>query len=352
MKNRGFCVLPFFSLELADPKNSKKNIYCCRIQPNIEIESVRQDILVDRYSSACSTCWKLEDQGLVSERMLHNSSLDFYWDRDINIIEDDVISGKFGTRIVKLQTSNLCNGTCVTCGPQSSTAWANLVGQSINYEKISPEDLSYVNWGEVISLGFVGGEPLLEKNNFQILENLLAIGNDRCFINIVTNGSIKLSQKQIETLSGFHNLNLCLSIDGIKDRFNYLRFPLQWEDVQENLSRFKDVTDNLSVSCMISNLSVLYLDETLDWFRDMDLKYLCKQIDHPEHFAPGNLPESIKLNLLANTKYPQEMQTFLNCGRHNSNLWQNFWNDINRQDRLKNISFKDYLPDLLLTRND
>lgn len=344
MKNLNFCVLPFFSFENAKVGSADHNVYCCRLPVGTDIQHLRYEIKQGARSASCSTCWKLEDQGLQSERNLHNSSLDYYWDRDLDQIESDAYAGNFSTRMIKLATSNICNGTCVTCGPNLSSAWAKLRQQPIQYESLVMDNLQQIQWADVKSLGFVGGEPLLEKTNFDILEHLLRLGNDSCFIHIVTNGSITLTPRQIELLSGFRNLNLCVSIDGVFARFEYLRFPLKWSTLNNNLDVFSTVTDNISVSCMVSNLSVIYLDETLNWFKSQSLRYLAKQIDHPSCFSPGNLPHVIKQQLLDHTQYPTEMQTFLNCGSHSTELWSMLWQQIAVQDNLKKISMDSYMP--------
>lgn len=110
--NNYFCVLPFFSYEIS--QINSKNIYCCRLKPGTDIKQVQQSILNQQRAPECSTCWKLEDHGNPSERQIHNSAFDYYADRDLELIEQDARAGQYQTKIVKLHTSNLCNGTCVT----------------------------------------------------------------------------------------------------------------------------------------------------------------------------------------------------------------------------------------------
>jgi len=351
VKNPNFCVLPFFGFENADAGDASNNIHCCRLLPNTDIHRVRQDILENRRSGSCAVCWRLEDQGLTSERVLHNSSLDFYWDKDIGLIEDEVHQGRYQTRMVKLNTSSVCNGTCVTCGPDASSAWAALRKQLTRHKTLPWQEIKGVSWPDVKSLGFVGGEPLLEKTNFEILQHLLELGNHDCFVHIVTNGSIEITQKQLDILSRFKNLNLCVSIDGVDQRFEYLRFPLQWRTLLHNLDEFSLITQNISVSCMISNISMFYLDETLDWFQSRGLRYLAKQIESPDYFAPGNLPPAIKQQIMSRTRYPREAHAFMSCGDFTPYTWQQCWQEIHDQDALKNISIQDYMPLAAVNRN-
>jgi MoaA/NifB/PqqE/SkfB family radical SAM enzyme len=345
--NNYFCVLPFFSYEIA--QNNLNNIYCCRLPSGTDINQVRQSILTQKRSPACNTCWKLEDQGSNSERRLHNSAFDFYLDRDLEKIEQDVHDGKYQTKIVKLSTSNLCNGTCVTCNRESSSAWAALENQPIDYVKIKDSTLDDINWAEITQLSFVGGEPLLEKKNFQILQHLIDQNNTDCFVSIVTNGSVELSIDQLNILSKFSKLNICLSIDGINKSFEYMRWPLQWNMLIKNLNIFKHRAQHVSVSCMISNLNIMYLDQMIDFFVDQNINYLCKQIELPDYFAPGNLPDDYK-QLVLERNSSNLVSGFLQCGQYSLELFQRCWAEIDRQDSLKKISINDYLPEFALTR--
>jgi len=48
------------------------NTYCCRLAPGFIIEDVRDSIKNKERSSACSTCWKLENQVLEKNKKYHN----------------------------------------------------------------------------------------------------------------------------------------------------------------------------------------------------------------------------------------------------------------------------------------
>lgn len=341
--NNYFCVLPFYSIEIGH--NIPKNIYCCRLPWDTDINEVQQSMINQQRSPSCNTCWKLEDQGLTSERHLHNNTFDFYLDCDLEKIEQDVADQRNQPQIIKLSTSNLCNGTCVTCGSYASSAWAALENKKINYNKISPEEIEKINWADIKQLSFVGGEPLLEKLNFEILNRLVESNNTKCFISFVTNGSCELTTKQFELLGKFQNLNICVSIDGAGPRFEYLRYPLSWDVLNKNLQQFKKITSNISVSAMVSNLNIFYFSEMIDFFNEQGLKYLCKQIEHPEYFAPGNLPIEFKQQVLDNNpRYHNQVKSFLNFGSYDPYLFLRCCNEIRHQDELKNIQISDYLP--------
>jgi organic radical activating enzyme len=345
--NDYFCVLPFFGYEF----NSHGGTHCCLLPKDYDIESIRNDILAGRRSNACSACWRLEDNGLISDRQLKNSALDYYWDRDIRFIEEDVRAGKFSPILVKNITSNTCNATCVSCGSGSSSAWAALEKKidivphkstSMTKEQIDQN----LNFKELVGLNFIGGEPLYEKLNFYILEKLLEHGNTNCFIAVTTNGSVKLSPENKLLLQNFKNINFNVSIDGVGPVFEYLRYPLKWENLLENLEFFRTITDNISASYTTSNLNVLYHHETVAWFEQQKLPYHFNPIINPSYLRPAALPKQIKEHIFKRYGRTKDLDFYL--GQHTDQDDKDFAKMLEVlvvQDRIKNISGRDYLPE-------
>jgi sulfatase maturation enzyme AslB (radical SAM superfamily) len=287
---------------------------------------------------ACKKCWNLEDIGVTSDRQLKNLAYDFYADKDIRFVEKDCTDGKFSQQIIKLYTSNLCNSTCVTCGPKLSTAWATL-SKVKTYIRIDNDIISNLPFDEIKMLNFVGGEPFYEQRNFDILNKLIEVGNTNVFLSFTTNGSTELTEYQKEILKHFKNLNVCLSIDGIGLRFEYLRYPLKWDTLLENIKFFKSTDANLSVSYTISNLNILYYNETVDWFQSQGLKHNHIIVSYPAYFSPSALPLTIKQRL---------NNDLISAEQHKDIDDVNFINaceELKRQDQLKKIDIKNYLPE-------
>jgi len=341
--NNYYCVLPYFSLETGFD-NLDKNIFCCRIAPNSNINDIRSSIAQGKRNPACGACWQLEDRSLKSERQLHNDTMDFLLDLNLDNIEKQSKSNGFDPLQIKLTTSNLCNGTCVTCNSQLSSAWAALEGASTQYRSMDLAALS-VDWSKIVSLSFVGGEPFLERKNFELLQKLIDMGNTACLVSFVTNGSIALSNRQLSVLEQFSNINICVSIDGVGKSFEYMRFPFKWDLLESNIRLFKTIAKHVSVSCMISNLNIYYYSDLVRFFKDNQLHYLCKSINDPAMFSPANLTNSAKQTVLQhNSEYADEVRGFLNLHDFNQTLYQAMLNELQRQDQLKRIRLADYMP--------
>jgi len=337
-----FCVLPFYAAEY--PGNTP----CCLIKPNSNLEQIKLQMLQEIRPTACEKCWELEDQGLLSNRKIKNASTDWYLDRNLEDLIEDCRQGNHSVVHYEIDTSNTCNATCVTCGSEASSAWAALERKnqhpSEKHWKISSSQTdAWINFDTAVSISFRGGEPLLSKTNFQILNKLLEHNNTNCFISFVTNGSVTLSTYQKNIISRFKNVNFCLSIDGIGPVFEYLRYPLKWDQLLKNIEFCKNNSIMLSVSYTLSNLNIFYHDQTVTWFDQQNLKYLINTVHDPKFFQPSALP--IKLKNIIAQKNPSVAHMIDSHSDLDQQHYQQFRSEIAKQDRWKNINIKDFLPE-------
>lgn len=283
-----FCVAPWYALEQGYDGHQTA---CCLLPADVDIQKVRQSMLDGQQPEECQACWRLEAAGHTSDRQRRNQELDVYWDVDISEIERQVRHGDYTVRMLKLFSSNLCNSTCATCGPAFSSSWQSLTARHDPKFVIRPYtrvDIDQINCDltELRTLSLLGGEPLYESNNFRLLERLVELGNTDLFVSIVTNGSVQLNNDQKKILSLFPRLNICLSIDGVGEVFEYIRAPLQWSQLLDNLKFFRTITGNISASYTISNLNILYHLDNVRWFQDNQIPYNYNPVRWPEHFAP------------------------------------------------------------------
>jgi sulfatase maturation enzyme AslB (radical SAM superfamily) len=290
--------MPFYGAEF----HKKGYTTPCCLMTTHNIDEVRQEMLAGIKPKSCNKCWSLEDKGIKSDRQIKNEAYDLYADVDINQVINNCKSGTFSQQIIKIFTSNLCNSACVTCDPKSSTYWQSVLNVPIKFDTIGNLTLDQIDFANIKMLQLVGGEPLYDKNIFNILQRLIDNNNTTCFISVVTNGSVKLTDKQLDMLSKFKNLNICISIDGIGPVFEYLRFPLKWANVTENITQFKKITNYVGVSYTLSNINILYYDETIQWFKKNNLSYNHNLVTTPAYFNINALPSGIKNSLSESIK--------------------------------------------------
>ena len=340
-----WCVNPFYSFEIPG------QTHCCLLPKDHNIFEIREKMLAGERPMECNKCWKLEDENLISDRLIKNQSLDFWSDTDLEQLYNQCTEGNFEVLQYKIDTSNHCNSICVTCGSHSSSSWGlletkNNIIASSNWTIEKNAVDSFVNYKTLKMLSFRGGEPLLSNTNFDILENLLDVNNTDCFISFVTNGSIRPTKRQMRILSNFKNVNFCFSIDGIEKRFEYIRFPLKWENVIENIFWTRNQGYNVSVSYTVSNLNALYHKETVSWFEQNNIPYLVNPVYSPTYFAPSVLPDSAKNFVQQNEEKYRLDDLILPNGKLDHQLWNQFIAEIYKQDSMKQIDINDYMPEL------
>jgi hypothetical protein len=346
-----FCVLPWFGREI---NWNQQETHCCLLPHKYNIDKIKKEMLAGQKPVECQKCWNLEEQSLQSDRQLKNSALDWYWDRDLQFIKQDAEQDKNSILMLKLMTSYTCNATCVSCGDHSSSSWSQLnhrINPTIPIQRSTFVDVDWVkqkvNFTELKMLSLIGGEPLYEKKNFELLEHLLELGNTTVFLSMVTNGSVALTHHQKKILSQFKNVNFCVSIDGTGPVFEYMRFPLKWQDLLDNLKFFRQVTDNVSSNYTLSNLNILYHDQTVEWFNQNQIPYSNNPIYRPAWLQPRALPQNIKQHL-KDVLSEVDFDTYI--GTNHTDIdqlnWEECLKQINKQDAAKGIKWQDYLPEL------
>lgn len=319
-----FCVLPWYSSEI-DLTRGTETVCCWLRDHSVSRLDLQQEFLQDRRPDVCQRCWESEDADIQSRRMQENVFLDAKLDRDIEKIADDAKNSQAQINLYQINLGSLCNSTCVTCGPGASTAWKHLAGESksIRIENATVDDnfdtiKHQINWATARRINLLGGEPLLIKKSFDILEALAAAGNFDCHVSFVTNGSVQLTDAQKAMFKQFTDIMCCFSIDGIGATFDYLRYPLKWEQVSRNIETYRAIFKYVSVSYTVSNLNYHERESTAQWFRDHGLEFIENYVVSPNWFNYKVMPE-----------HP---------------LWPKFVEEVERQDQIKGIKIKDYMP--------
>lgn len=318
-----FCVMPWYSNEI-NLQTGKQSV-CCWLRDDISRHDLQTMFLQNKKPTACSKCWEAENSGIESRRLMENRFLDFKLNKDLEKLEQDARNGLTEICLYQIYIGSLCNSTCVTCGPVASTAWKQLTNQlnSIRIENQTVSDRftqleNQINWKNIRRINLVGGEPLLIKQSFAILEKLLEHQNHDCRVSFVTNGSVTPTPQQIDLFSQFSDISACVSIDGIDSMFEYIRYPLDWKTVCHNLGIYKKIFNEIVVSFTVSNLNYHAREEIISWFRSQDLLYIENFVHDPAWFdhrvGPGH------------------------------DLWPRFVQEIRRQDELKGIKIADYVP--------
>jgi MoaA/NifB/PqqE/SkfB family radical SAM enzyme len=113
-----------------------------------------------------------------------------------------------------------------------------------------------------------------------------------------TNGT-RLPTEQLEFWSSFKAVEINVSVDGIGDRFEYLRFPAKWNTVDSTISYYKNLQKTvpkleLTVISTISVLSIGYIHEIVEYCRQRDLNLFMNMLESPAPLNVFNFDEQVK----------------------------------------------------------
>ena len=178
-----------------------------------EKKEQRRQMLKGERPEGCSYCWSIEDTGARSDRVYRSGE---YWAQESKEdIMDAGASGNINPRYVEVNFNQACNFKCSYCSPHLSTAWQEEIEEFGEYPttaphnninslgnkglmplKVSQDDNPYVTafwkwWPEMYKtlrvFRMTGGEPLMDKNTFQVLDYVYENPNKDLELSITTN---------------------------------------------------------------------------------------------------------------------------------------------------------------------
>ena len=247
-------------------------------------QRIRNEILEGGRPANCETCWIDEDNGKKSKRQQYNEYYEQWygpnWMEQFNwtMTPTEVID-------MQLIFDNTCNLKCRSCNANYSSKWVEEAKERhVPYwESSAKVPMNDVNnskfWThmdewlpDVKRLEIMGGEPFYMKEFKRFVDKLINENHSqRISMTLSTNGTIADKMLLQKMVSNFKNLAFSISIDGIGDRFEYLRHPGKWSEVKENLDYFyelhtSDYPVNMQITHTVTALNVMYLPEFHDYF--------------------------------------------------------------------------------------
>jgi MoaA/NifB/PqqE/SkfB family radical SAM enzyme len=242
------------------------NVRPCCLFPSDHFVKTKQDLdswrktinEVDSYSNPnCNDCNFLESTKVRNSRR----------ELAFRIIPESASVGD--PSFIELQLDTTCNGGCIICGPQLSSYWSQELGIQAPKKKIDYFDslTKLVDFNKANYIVLLGGEPFLTDID-EKLEKVI-IDPSKVTLQYTTNGSIFPTDERMKIWEKFKNVLINVSIDGIGDRFEYIRYPLKWDKVEQNFIKMvKIFPDNVKIKInhSVNILNLYYFDEFSNWF--------------------------------------------------------------------------------------
>ena len=248
----------------------------------------QKQMLAGKPALHCHTCYDLERGkkrlDIVSDRV-------FYM-RELKSVPFDTYKlGNHDLRTVDVRWSNLCNFACVYCGPEFSSRWAS----ELDLQPVKPTDQQVQQFKSYIMdqaarlhhVYLAGGEPLLMKENLELLE-LLYRKNPDVNLRINTNLS-RVDTQLFDMICRFKNVHWTISVETQGQQFEYIRWGGSWSDFQKNLDTVRKLDHKISFNMLYFLLNFRDLFDCVDHLRALGF--------HPNAFVIGALLAPIHLNV-------------------------------------------------------
>ena len=343
-----FCVLPWLHMAT---RTWGAVLPCCVGEPlgenlnksdfssawnSSSMRDLRVAMLKGRQSRVCKRCYAEEKAGVASHRVRSN----FYW-KDYysfeRFIEQTDEKGFFKGKPVYLDMryGNKCNLECTMCAPQEAIRWEPLSKKIQHeaksffvkkyfrrnhqnfmekapskmwqwYEREEVEKDIYKQISNLKRVTIAGGEPLLIKAHYNFLDECIRQKfAHQISLHYHTNGTV-LGTGLFDKWRHFKSVMVFISLDDIKERNHYIRYPCSWDKIERNLELIdKESPKNVhpKILCTIQIKNIFYFDDFLNYL--MDKKFIkvhayyedlvhTEMVHHPFFLNCQVLPNHVK----------------------------------------------------------
>lgn len=332
------------------------------------LNKLRESQLSQQSINGCRRCYEEQGQGKKSLRQRYNENPDFNVEKYIDLNEPKL-------RWIELAISNDCNLKCRMCDSRYSYLWFDdensMYGKTksskrktkMNIDEITPylQDLMHIK--------FTGGEPLMTKDHYVLLERLVERGYAKnIFLNYSTNCTITPNQRLKDLWKNFKWVELALSLDATGAACEYIRHPAKWSDVCQVAEMFLELSNKMDLRIglrpTVSVLNLFELPALFEWWFRLFSKYKKGSIQEswinpthltfPEHLRVTILPSDRKLRMSKETEdnykdkwfyqYIQPIVNYMNSSDEYLRLFPSFVDYTRRLDQIRQEDFFQTYP--------
>jgi organic radical activating enzyme len=292
-----------------------------------------QKMLDGERPAECDYCWRAEDSGNISDRVYKSSSA---WAKNKL---DEVVKNKtadVNPAYLEISFSNVCNFKCAYCSPDLSSPWYEEIDKHGPYptsQKYNNFDWyrqegkmpikhtdpnPYVDafwqwWPELYAslntLRLTGGEPLLSKDVWQMLDYIEENPNKDLIFAINTNLCVhdafidRIIEKTNNISKHTKEFQFFTSGEAIGSAGEYIRYGLDYNQWTKNLEKVLDNTNVIvAVMTTVNLTSVTTYADFIRYILDLRGKYNKNATFNKVQFMTNFLrwPDFLSLQILDN----------------------------------------------------
>lgn len=282
------------------------------------MNDVRDKMMKGEQVEGCIRCYQEEDAGKRSLRERYHDNKTLPIDKLV-----DLDNPKIGW--IELAISNDCNLACRMCDSRYAWKWfkeeKEIFGKTWNTVEKSKSDVSniYPFINDLVHIKFTGGEPLMTKDQWVVVDKLLAERDcSEIFLNYSTNCTIMPKDSWVKKWDKFKTVEFALSFDSAnKEESEYIRWPAKYETTEAVTKRFLELKQtngyNVLLRSTISILNVWHMPQSMEWWFENDIGNSIVNPTHltyPEILCVTVLPKHIKQRIT--TKFEDYQKTSTN----------------------------------------
>ena len=260
----------------------------------------QQDLAQGIQLPGCEMCWKKEQQGLISLRLLQGQTP--------------------LTERIELNLSNLCNHQCSYCSPKLSSKWEESISEfglfsnvrsaiNKNFElqkhKLDQDKLQQIqNYilqqkDNSVDLVITGGEPLMQKANLELLLGLVSqkVKN----LHVITNLNPPTNKFLLWLLDNIDSkkIKFAVSLDATPE-FNHI--PRSGFDQQRFLKNFEILQKADAQVYFLSTVSALGIFDAVNFSRWLQRNKITDinfhKVNNPVCLSPELIPFDFRQRIL------------------------------------------------------
>jgi organic radical activating enzyme len=266
----------------------------------------RKLMLEGERPSECDYCWRVEDQGDSHSDRVYKSA-DNWAKPFITDIASKPWDDNVDPSYVEVSFGNVCNFKCSYCAPHISSQWMEEIERHGPYpttdnfnnldwlksQSMIPipnrEENPYVDafwewwpnmYNSLLQFRITGGEPLLNKNTFKVLDYIIANPNPNLEVSINTNMNVtddifnKFLEKAKHIVEGkkLKNFKLFTSAEAHGKQSEYIRFGMNYDKWLSNIHKAYKEIPGIQVTIM-STYNFLSMTSYIPFLQDIvDIK--------------------------------------------------------------------------------
>lgn len=364
-----YCPLAFGGFD------SSTQSVCCNIPPadtnntfssftkivtSPKIKKIQANLIAGIKDPSCNTCWFFEKNNL-------NSSLRLSLPRRTQEQAKYEITNLKIKRLV-IDSGIVCNLACRTCGPWNSASWwkETRIKERITKYKITEQyfrntkidELCLEDYSELQQIMIYGGEPFLNLDHVKVLNKIIEDGNSRhCTLSYTSNMTVDIPKIIILAAEKFKSWDIMMSVDGVKERFEYIRTKGKWNSILSNIDKLQNYNSSnncfsFGINTVVSALNILYLNEVEKLGKDLDCIMCYQFCRYPQYydasiFTEGEKSKIIDILKTQNLSKFSSIVDYLNSYKFNKYNRNEFFQEIQFTKDYHNLDAWQYLPELM-----